>query len=144
MARPAAGIETYKNERLLWQTVLQQNKLTIKCPTRTKAMQLIQRLHAFRVLDRNNSFEGTNSIFDNYIIRHPNKDVVVVIEPRNILEELILLLPDGTTPDLQRAQRDINDLDRAKSDAFVRDAGLDRQEHKLQIDPNKPLDFDIE
>lgn len=159
MARPPAGIETYKAERLLWQSALQQQGLTIRCPTKTKTMQLIQRLHVFRSLDRNNSYEKTYSIFDDYIIRHPDT-LTIVIELRTMLNDLVITTPDGTPADLDSARIAIDALDAAKSEQWMRQSGLykeseiiaahkqptldeerarERQANKKQVDPDKPL-----
>lgn len=140
MPRPAAGIDTYKRERVLWQSVLQNNKLQIKCDTRAKTIQLIQRLHAFRSLHRRESFSGDVSIFDDYVITNPGKDNIVVIEPRYTMDDLEILTPNV---DLQRARDDIQSLDAAKQTNI--DKEIEQLEYeqarKHKIDPDKPLDL---
>jgi hypothetical protein len=141
MPRPRAGIETYKNERLLWQSVLQHHHIKMHCPTRTKTLQLIQRLHAFRVLHRAKSFSGDYSIFDDYIIRNPDKGTTIIIERRSSLDEIQIETP----VDLKRAQYEIESLDNAQPTNIDNEIQqLERkyeQTRKLKIDPDKPLDL---
>lgn len=134
MARPPAGIETYKAERLLWQSALTTNGLTIRTKTRNDCLQLIQRLHMFRALDRKNSFEGNYSIFDDFVVKNPGKDTTIVIERRATLESVVVLAPDGRPADLQEAQQQIDALDSPKIERFMREQGL--------FNPNKPLDLE--
>ena len=135
MARPKAGIEAYNNERIIWQSVLQQNKLAFRCADRAKTIQQIQRLHTFRMLDRANTFEGTYSFFDNYVIKNPDKGTTIIIEPRSPIEDLEILTPGVS---FEEARQQIADNDRTKSDAVIRDLGYDPS----QINPDAPLDLE--
>ena len=145
--RPAAGIETYKDERLMWQAALDQNGLRFKCKDRNQAIRTIQRLHVFRALDRNNTIEGTWSIFDDFIIKNPDKNNMIVIERRTILEDLVITTLDGQPVDLDASRRAIRDLDDEKTRKYWRDQGIresdiDRTLGAHDIDPNKPLDLE--
>jgi len=128
----------YKEERRIWQATISAGGMTIRCGTPNKAVQMLQRLHMCRTLDRRNSFDGKYTVFDDYIVRHPARGTEIVIEKRAGLGDIELVTPAGTPPDLDQAQREIDDLDNYKSDEYLRDIGLDPS----QINPDAPLDLE--
>lgn len=137
MGRPAAGIEAYRNERHLWHAAVQSTKpIIIRCASRTEALQTIQRMHIYRALDRKNSFDGTYSALDQFILKNPGKSTTIIIEKRVSIDNLIIETIDGDPIDKEELKQDILAQDNYKHDPYATTA------HDDDYDPDGPPDLE--
>lgn len=146
MARPRAGFDSYKDVRPIWSAAATYGGIAHECATHKHAKELIQRLHAFRVLDRKRSFDGVYSIYDDFIVTNPEPTRIVI--RRRVVEGTTLTL-NGEPIDMDLIHRRLKTDDDINAEQTLRDLGIDTQRvedraKKLQIDPDKPLDFEID
>lgn len=106
MARPKLTKDSYKDVEPIWTTVMNNGGTTVNAKTKEGATQLIQRLHWYRVMDRQDSFDGKSSMLDQYIVKRLS-ETKIVIQRRSI--EYELFTPEGKKVDVEKLQRELEE-----------------------------------